>query len=29
LHEKIAALEQQNELLTSQLNLLKEVMGKN
>jgi hypothetical protein len=28
LHEKIAALEHQNELLTSQLNLLKEVMRK-
>jgi transcriptional regulator with XRE-family HTH domain len=28
LHEKITALEHQNELLTSQLNLLKEVMRK-
>jgi len=28
LHEKIAALEHQNELLTTQLNLLKEVMQK-
>jgi hypothetical protein len=28
LQEKITALEHQNELLTSQINLLKEVMGK-
>jgi len=28
LHEKITALEHQNELLTTQLNLLKEVMRK-